>query len=184
MEKPFAYKDESPEDTLSLHSHVISKIVEMTGCKLYLELGVLQGSNIKKILELSPNCECVGVDIQDIRLFKDFEFHRQTTDLFFKDFNRNPNVIFIDADHHFEQVKIDFENSLNCLSEHGIIFLHDTDPFNEYLLNQIFCGDSYKMHDWIKNEHPELNIITLPISVAGLTMVNREKDRRVFKFLK
>jgi hypothetical protein len=165
-----------------LHPTLISKIVELTGCETYLELGVLQGLNIK---EVSKYCKrCIGVDVDDKLLFRNFEFHLKTTDEFFKNFIEHVDIIFIDADHRFEQVKRDFENSLKCLNIHGIILLHDTDPFEEKYLEQMYCGDSYKMHDWIKENHPELNLITLPIGVAGITIVCRNNDRRILKFLK
>lgn len=165
-----------------LHQTLISKIVEVTGCETYLELGVLQGLNIK---EVSRFCKrCVGVDVKDILIFRGFEFYLQTTDEFFKTFSDKVDVVFIDADHNFEQVKKDFKNSLNLLNEHGIIFLHDTDPMEEKYLPNIYCGDSYKMDDWIKENYPKLDSITLPVGVAGLTIVNRNKDRRVLKFIK
>lgn len=175
MDYKFAYNE-------TVYTPLIATLVELTSCKLYLELGVSQGLNIDKITKC--NTRCIGVDIKDERIhFDGFEFILKSTDDFFIDFNEKPDVIFIDADHHFEQVKIDFENSLNCLSEHGIIFLHDTDPSRHEFLHEMACGDSYKMHNWIKENHPELNIITLPLTIAGLTMVNREKDRRVLKYL-
>jgi Methyltransferase domain len=175
MNSNFAY------NLTALHTSLIAKIVELTGCETYLELGVYEGWNIKEISQYCNNC--IGVDITDIRVFKDFDFRLQSTDDFFKSYDGYPpNIIFIDADHNFEQVKKDFKNSLNCLSEYGIIFLHDTDPTRIQLLVPEFCGDSYKTHNYIKQEHPELNIITLPISEAGLTIVNRDKDKRVLKF--
>jgi methyltransferase family protein len=164
------------------HTTFIIEVVKLTGCELYLELGIEWGENMR---EISKYCDkCIGVDIKDIRRFEDFDFRLEKTDDFFEKFNEKPNIIFIDADHHFEQVKKDFINSINCLSEHGIIFLHDTDPFKKELTREQFCGDTYKIHDWIKAEYPELNIITLPISVAGLTMVNRESERRLLKYNK
>jgi predicted O-methyltransferase YrrM len=176
MEYKFAYNfNES-------HEHIISKIIELTGCKLYLELGVSKGNSMSAA---SKYCEkCIGVDIQDIRDFKNFEFHLTSTDEFFKYFDKKADIIFIDANHNFEQVKKDFENSLKCLNEFGIIFLHDTDPYEKDLLTNDRCGDSYRIHEWIKNEYKELNIITLPIGIAGLTMVNRNIDRRVLRFKK
>jgi hypothetical protein len=167
----------------TVYTPLIAKIVELTSCKTYLELGVSEGLNMH---EITKHCDrCIGVDIVDGRKHKEgFEFILKTTDEFFKDFNEKVDIIFIDADHHFEQVKIDFTNSLNCLSEYGIIFLHDTDPIRPEFLHEMACGDSYKMHSWLEENYPELNVITLPITIAGLTMVNRKKDRRVLKFLK
>ena len=174
MKNKFGYLNTS-------YSPFIAKIVEITGCELYLELGIERGHNIVEIINVCN--KCIGVDNKDIRDFKNFEFHLETTDAFFEKFTQKPNIIFIDADHRFEQVKKDFINSLNCLSEYGIIFLHDTDPSYFELIGNEFCGDSYKINDWIKEEYPELNIITLPIGVMGLSMVNRDVDRRVLKFL-
>lgn len=177
MKNKFGYYD-----ALEIYMTLISKIVETTSCEIYLELGVLQGLNIK---EARKYCNrCIGVDIRDILLYRDFEFHLKSTDEFFKTFKESPNIIFIDADHNFEQVKKDFTNSLNCLSKYGIIILHDTDPADGKYLVPSHCGDSYKIHNWIKTEHPELNILTLPIGTAGLTIINRENDRRVLNFLK
>jgi len=168
--------------TFELHPKLISKIVELTGCETYLELGVLQGKNIEGVRRYCRNC--IGVDVEDKLVFRDFDFHKKTTDKFFETFTGMADIIFIDADHSFEQVKKDFKNSLKHLNEHGIIILHDTDPFEEKYLESTYCGDSYKMHDWIKSEYPELDLITLPIGVAGLTLISRNKDRRHLKFIK
>lgn len=175
MDYKFAYNE-------TVYTPLIAKVVELTSCKTYLELGVSEGLNINEIRKCG--CRCIGVDNQDGRKHVEgYEFIKKTTNDFFKDFNEKVDIIFIDADHHFEQVKVDFINSLNCLSQHGIIFLHDTDPVRKEFLHEMACGDSYKMNDWIKQNYPELNIITLPITIAGLTIVNREKDRRVLKYL-
>jgi len=179
MEIEFGYNIYVP------HTFIISAIVKATGCKIYMELGLGDGTNIKEIVK---HCKyCIGVDSKETEPHiigpNEFEFHMETTDEFFKKFDKSPNIIFIDADHNFEQVKRDFMNSLNCLSEHGIIFLHDTDPISENLVLPQSCGDSYKIHNWIKEEYPNLNILTLPINSSGLTVVNRDKDRRCLKFL-
>ena len=81
-------------------------------------------------------------------------------------------------------VKEDFEASLKLLNEFGIIILHDTDPISEKYLDKGYCGDSYKMLNWLETNHPEMSVITLPISEAGLTIIKRSNDRRVNKFLK
>ncbi len=93
-------------------------------------------------------------------------------------------MIFIDADHSFEAVKLDFKASLKNLNEFGIIMLHDTDPISEKYISREHCEDSYKIIDWIKTEYPEMDVFTFPISEAGLTIVKRSNDRRVNKFIK
>jgi hypothetical protein len=84
----------------------------------------------------------------------------------------------------------DYREILNDFSichgphEFGSITLHDTDPISEKYLDKRYCGDSYRVLDWLKVNHPEMSVITLPVSEAGLTIIKRSSDRRVNKFLK
>jgi len=104
-----------------------------------------------------------------------------STDKFFSQFKGKADIIFIDADHGFEAVKKDFVNSISILSKNGIIFIHDTDPVSREYLQPELCNDSYKVIDWIAMTHSDLDILTLPISVTGLTMVKRFCDRRIYE---
>ena len=158
------------------HTNIIRQIVRLTGCNKYLELGIREGYHIT---QMSQQCEyCIGVDILDRRTFWNFNFYHGTTDQFFETNTETFDIIFIDADHSFESVKKDFINSLKILNKHGIILIHDTDPISEEFKQSKFCGDSYKMTDWIDQNYPELHQITLPITEAGLTIVNRKSDKR------
>jgi len=158
---------------------IISSIVQATNCQKYLELGISTGINMK---EVSNYCsDCTGVDVKDLREFKDFKFCQMSTDDFFKINQDIFDVIFIDADHSFKQVQRDFINSLRFLNTFGIIFLHDTDPVDGYATKEL-CGDSYKIIDWIDKKYGTLmNIITIPVSVTGLSIVNRKNDRRLLQ---
>jgi hypothetical protein len=53
---------------------------------------------------------------------------RDTSDNFFKNNTIKFDVVFIDGLHEYKQVKKDIENSLNYLSDNGVIFLHDCMP--------------------------------------------------------
>ena len=108
--------------------NIIVNIAQSVGCQNFLELGLADGVNHKSMLKVVPNC--VGVDIA--RKFQGDipRFYQMTTDEFFEQNTEKFDIIFIDAWHRFDQVKIDFENSLKCLEERGIIFFHDTDPFD------------------------------------------------------
>jgi predicted O-methyltransferase YrrM len=164
------------------HSDMIVQLVKSINCKNYLELGIYDGSTLEKVSRVVPRV--IGVDIADLRINKNIgEFHQTTTQEFLSNFNEMVDVIFIDADHSFEAVKLDFEASLKNLNEFGMIILHDTDPISEKYIDKLYCGDSYKMIDWIKSEHPDMDVFTFPISEAGLTIIKRSKDRRVNKFL-
>ena len=163
------------------HSDLIPEIVKHLNCSTYLELGIYDGTNILKVSKYVDRI--ISVDIKDIRKSKIGEFHLKTTDQFFEEFNEMVDVIFIDADHNFESVKKDFINSLKILNEFGLIILHDTDPMEKELLEPRFCSDSYKMDEWIRENYPSLDVMTLPISDAGLTLVKRREDKRVNKYL-
>lgn len=54
------------------------------------------------------------------------------------------DVLFIDGDHSYEGVKLDFELYSTILSDKGIIIIHDTDP--DYEENLIVSEDSKKDH--------------------------------------
>jgi predicted O-methyltransferase YrrM len=56
---------------------------------------------------------------------KDIKFYNSTTDEYFKGTKDTFDCIFIDADHSYEGVKKDFENSLNHLNDNGILVFHD-----------------------------------------------------------
>lgn len=164
------------------HSDLIAEIVKQLNCQTYLELGVYDGHTLSKVSKYVNRV--ISVDINDIRIEKLGEFYLKNTDDFFSIFNEMVDVIFIDADHNFESVKKDFINSLKILNEFGMIILHDTDPMEERLLESRYCSDSYKMDEWIRKNYANLDVITLPISEAGLTLVKRNNDKRVNKFLK
>ena len=114
-------------------------------------------------------------------IVEDFKFYHTTTDHFFKINQDMFDVIFIDGDHSFTQVHKDFINSLRYLNKYGIIFLHDTDPIDTYVTKEL-CGDSYKIIDWINKKYNKIvNIVTIPVSVTGLSIVNRKNDRRLLQ---
>ena len=167
---------------LEHYSDLIRWIVKLTNCKKYLEIGVRDGENIYNIRDSVDFCE--GVDIVDQIPDKNkIIFNLLTSDEFFEKNTNNYDVIFIDADHSFKQVKIDFEKSLKILNKYGIIVLHDTDPIEQWLLQPHLCNDAYKMIDYIYAYHPELNVITFPIHETGLSFVMRREDRRIFNFI-
>lgn len=55
---------------------------------------------------------------------------RTTSDEFFVNNNQKFDIIFIDGLHTYQQVKKDFQNSLNCLKDQGYIFVDDMLPYN------------------------------------------------------
>lgn len=159
------------------HKFLIREIVRLVGCETYLELGVYDGETLDYIRPVVKRA--LGVDCVDKRINKDSEFYLMTTDDFFINGpNINIDVGFIDADHRFESAKKDLENMLLRLNKYGIIICHDSDPINEQYTDPGYCGDSYKLIDYIYEEHPELNVITLPVTETGISIIMRKCDRR------
>lgn len=56
---------------------------------------------------------------------KDILFYNMSTDDFFNQNKNTYDCIFIDADHSYEGVRKDYENSLKFISDTGTIILHD-----------------------------------------------------------
>jgi predicted O-methyltransferase YrrM len=164
------------------YADLIVQIVKLTGCETYLELGTYFGYTMQKVAPLVKRAICV--DIVDMRVEKVGEFYQCTTDKFFEYFHDRVDIIFIDADHHSESGKRDFDHSIRLLNKHGIIILHDTDPIDKASTDFNLCGDIYKVVDYIQETYPDVfNMVTLPINDMGLTIVNRKIDRRVFSYL-
>lgn len=107
---------------------IFNKIIREVNYSSYLELGVSSGDYCWKLVECAnkigvdsnPNLNIPGVVCS-------------TTDEFFSslDSNKKFDLVFIDAYHEKNQVRRDFFNSLDHLTENGIIVLHDIYPLTE-----------------------------------------------------
>jgi len=94
----------------------------------YLEIGVFQGENIRKVKApykngVDPGVEGYIVPEVDYQMTSDafFDLIRDHEDIKY-------DLIFIDGLHEYSQVKKDIENSLNHLQLNGFIVLHDCNP--------------------------------------------------------
>ena len=160
------------------HPQFIINYVSLFKIQKYLELGLYIGETYNQICDIVPIC--VGVDIINYGITKG-EFYLMSTHDFFIINKLTFDVIFIDADHQFNNVKEDLLKSLNILQLGGTIFLHDTDPIDNKYIDPGYCGDAYKINQYIRNECIDLDMIILPIGHEGLTMVKRQSDKRVLK---
>lgn len=164
------------------HTPIIVALCKELNPSKYLELGLYDGFNINQVKNVLPNCIFYGVDIVN-RNFFGLNFFNTTTDIFFEqNVVEDFDVIFIDADHSYKSVLRDLENSLKVLSENGVIFVHDTDPKDKILIDPLYCGDSYKINEYL-DSRTDLEYITLPISEAGLTIIKRKEEKRFKKFI-
>ena len=108
----------------------------------YLEIGVFEDTVFNSIPLTLDNK--IGVDP-----FKGGT-HRMTSDEFFKNNNLKFDVIFIDGLHTYDQVLKDFINSVNSLSDRGIIFIHDVLPVKSIYQDSkrktsVWNGDVWKL---------------------------------------
>lgn len=98
--------------------NIIQETIIRKKYKNYLEIGCFDDEVFSKIIIENK----IGVDPEKGGTIRD------TSDNFFK-FNKIKfDIIFIDGLHHYEQVKKDIKNSLLCLNDGGVIFLHDCMP--------------------------------------------------------
>lgn len=107
---------------------VLNFLIEKFSFTSYLEIGVRNCNTFEFI-----NCEekfAVDPAPQRVIQGKNIFFHSETSDKFFEKISKEKkfDLIFIDGDHSFEFVRRDLENSINHISNKGLIILHDTDP--------------------------------------------------------
>lgn len=163
-----------------IYQEFILWIVKIQQAQSYLEIGVLYGDTF---IDAAKSVKrAIGVDTKN-RLSSGYEFYEMTSDEFFKNFQDKIDVIFIDGDHRFEQAHKDFENSLKILNTGGTIIIHDTDPAEIGRLVPTSCADSYKLIDHIHKNHLDLDVVTFPVSVMGISVIRRKKDRRVLSII-
>jgi hypothetical protein len=155
------------------HSDFVAILANLYRPKVYIELGLYTGETWYKTI---PYCkESYGVDVIN-RQIKGNVFIG-TTDSFFEKFKHKADMIFIDADHKYESASRDFKNSLDILNTGGVIIMHDTDPIEDRLFDFGYCGDSYKIISDLEAEEG-LNILTLPCTEAGLSIITRKGETR------
>ena len=177
----------------------------MTQARMDLwEQQIFEGSNDKNWGDIGTTyvvdaCNGVGgkSDIEDESSLFRSAFHprfiKETSEKAYYDFfvkqDIKIDVLFIDGDHSYEGVKLDFDLYSTILSDKGIIMIHDTDE--SYENNLIVSEDSKK--NWDKFDGPaklikeladnkDWNIINLfnhkilpnKPSSTGITLLNKK----------
>ena len=158
------------------HTSFITHMASIYSPNVYLELGLYQGETIKSVSAYTK--VSIGVDCIPVELPSNISFYCMTTDEFFQsNIDYRVDMAFIDADHTYKAVKTDLENVLNILNPGGIVFLHDTDPEENWLINPGYCGDCYKLIKELETDS-RINIITYPIAEAGVSVITLKNDTR------
>jgi hypothetical protein len=164
------------------YQDVLTLLFRTTGYRTYLELGIGDGSMMRRIHPFAALT--VAVDIRMPPLPPGVRLCEMTTQEFFRQpESRGPfDLIFIDADHAHEAVRSDLWSALEVLAPDGTIALHDTDPNERRLLHPTYCNDAYRIVEDLA-ARDDLTAVTLPVGPEGLTLVRRRNARRVSRVL-
>lgn len=171
------------DDNAPKRYDLINYIAEQYDSNDYLEIGVNDGSCIRKIripnkdgVDPSPNSELgFGEPVPEIN-------YQVTSDYFFDNYAyKKYDVIFIDGLHHSEQVDVDIQNSLKYLNDGGFILLHDCNP-PEYEIQLvprqtgIWNGDVWKSIVKLRctDSNLEINVIDTDWGVGLIKKGNSE----------
>jgi hypothetical protein len=107
---------------------ILNYLIEKYKLINYLEIGVFQGENIRKVKALHKNGVDPGVEGYVVPEVD----YPMTSDEFFELIKGHEDIkydiIFIDGLHEYFQVKKDIENSLKHLQPNGFIVMHDCNP--------------------------------------------------------
>jgi hypothetical protein len=168
---------------------IINELIKKYNYKTYLEIGVRNPDDCFNLI----NCETkhsVDPGYENDENQVDYQY---TSDTFFKLLeNKGLNllttykwdVIFIDGLHISNQVEKDILNSLNHLSENGVIVLHDCNPLNLWMAREDFIIDGIA-HGWngtvwksiykLRATRPDLFVCTVDTDY-GIGIVKRGKQ--------
>jgi hypothetical protein len=173
-------------------SEVINQIIQTKNFNTYLEIGVRFPWDCFDLIQCP---EKSGVD-PGLEYQENPVKYQYTSDEFFIRLENNLldlppdykwDLIFIDGLHLSYQVEKDILNSLNHLSENGVIVLHDCDPFMyeenytrlvEDNWGQPWSGTVWKTIYKLKATRSDLNICTLNID-EGVGLIKRGRQELV-----
>ena len=120
---------QAPYTRLGMLNRLVSRMPEAR----YLEIGCDQNLTFNGV-DL-PTTQKVGVDPVSGGT------HRMTSDAFFAQSKARFDIIFIDGDHTYRQVRQDLMNAMACLEPGGCIVLHDLLP-----------------SDWVEAHQPRISV--------------------------
>ena len=158
------------------HTYIISKIVSATNKKDdcgYIEYGVRCGRTLETISKLVNRSYGIDIDVYNPKNIN-IKFFRMITDEFSTSVlpHIEYDYAFIDADHTCSQVLIDFDYLYKYINKGGYIFLHDTYPCREDLLEPCGCNNCYLTPIKIREKYPDIEMLTLPLN-PGLTIIRK-----------
>jgi Methyltransferase domain len=150
--------------------------------KWYLEVGTCKGKSLTSV-----TCSSVAIDPSfklqvPVHLDKPVLLMLQATsdDAFASDAYKNLSarfdIAFLDGMHRFEYLLRDIINAERSMAKDGVIFLHDTAPFNFEMtarkqISGSWTGDVWKLLPILAEYRPDLTVDHLDCKPTGLTMI-------------
>jgi len=136
---------------LPMRWDILNAIAARIGAERYLEIGVADGDNIRRI----DVAERHGVDPVPSPGGQRActTYFPYSSGYFFAERGKSlPSVeydlIFIDGDHRAERVLEEVEHALACLSPRGVIVLHDCNPATEAMQTETYTGGLWSGTVW------------------------------------
>ncbi len=126
---------------------------------MYLEIGTWRGESVANVASVAKECVTINLPDADMRKMglhekyiqlhrffsghlpnvKHIQHHSSTFD--FKSLGKKFDLIFVDGDHHYDQVKTDTQNVFQLLrDEHSIIVWHDYARSPEQVRYEVCAG--------------------------------------------
>jgi predicted O-methyltransferase YrrM len=180
--KPLYERYCQPPNNFWNHSNFLNSFASSFQPTRYLELGVSRGETFTLVAQ---HCgEAIAVEFLDLpfSLPHNAVHEKMTTDEYFSKINQSNimfDMVFIDADHSFEQSYKDFLNVKDKVVEDGFVFFHDTYPVVSNLIHKDFCDTAYKTPVEIKNNFSnEWELVTLPFN-PGLTIARKLPNKQL-----
>ena len=157
------------------HEHVdlILELVKLFKPKTYVELGVQHGHTFNAVtaLKVVENAIAVDLKIRGIKMRPGVDCYEMSTQKFISLWEDPIDMLFIDADHSYYQVKNDFFKILDKVRRYtGLVLLHDTYPLKELAIEGR-CGDAWKFAKELHEFYRRIEIVTLPGPTAGMSIV-------------
>ena len=125
-------------DTIRTRVEFLAAVARGRGSARYLEIGVQDRT---QCFDHIPAARKWGVDPNG-----GGATHRQTSDAFFASIPKEEafDLIFIDGDHHHDQVCRDIDNSLRHLAPGGVLVMHDCLPLTRGHENPALCYTAWR----------------------------------------
>lgn len=153
------------------HIDIIRNVLQQYVDPIYIEIGVRTATSFNAALPLAKEAHGVDIDEGAYSHMRGGTFYHMDSDRFFSQYDGDcAHVIFIDGNHSYEQVKIDYKNALELIRTDGTIVLHDTWPVVKENAVPGVCDGVWRLAADLEIE-PSCNAYTFR-KFPGVTVVN------------